>query len=68
VSTPAVEGSDSVETSFTVVLLITPIRLLESWTFFWQGPLCRTRGLVHRSVDIRKYARSSPNVRFRPTL
>src|ERR1044072_2685049 len=62
------EGSGSVETSLTVVLLITPIRLLERWTFFGHRPLCRTRAPVHCSMDMRKYARSSRNVRFRPTI
>ena len=49
--------SGSVETSLTVVLLITPIPSLESWTFSGQGSLCRTHPRARRSPDIRKSAR-----------
>src|SRR3954452_17430063 len=62
----ACSGPGSVETSFTVVLLITPIPSLEDRTIFGHASLCRTHACVHRSVDIRRYARSSRNVRFRP--
>ncbi|GGY97101.1 hypothetical protein GCM10010385_53820 [Streptomyces geysiriensis] len=47
-------GADSatVETSFTVVLLITPIPSLEGRSCFWQGPLCRTDLYDHRSMNL----------------
>ncbi|CAL2063118.1 hypothetical protein GPN2_12807 [Streptomyces murinus] len=61
-------GPDTAETSLTVVLLITPIPSLESWTIFGHRPLCRTLLCVHRSTDIRKAARWSRTVRFRPGL